>query len=100
MTNEPISVPGYQQLPMGELQLHTRLLAYRLGRIWVVRCSARTDKAGLPLPETEQSIRPLELCVLGFCVLLLDVQAKFRQATNGFRARLCQSSKGGLHRGR
>lgn len=100
ITNELISVLGYQPAQKDELQLHTRLVVYRLGRIWEVRCSARTDTAGLSLPETEQSIRPFELCALGFGVVLRDVQAMFQQATNGLRAKLYQSSKGGLHRNR
>ena len=75
-------------------------MAYRLGQISEVRYSARTDMAGLSLPETELPIRPFELCVLGFGVLLQNLQAKFQQATNGLGAKLCRSSKNDFHRGR
>jgi len=100
MISELISVLGYQRAQPGEQQSHTRLVARRIGRTWVVRCSAKTDKAGLPLPENEQSIRSSELFALGFGALLQDARAKFQRATNVLRAKLCRSSTDGFHRGR
>lgn len=97
---EWISVPGYARVHEDGLQLHNRFAVHHRGRIWVVRCSVKNDMALHPLPESERSIRPFELFVLGCDVLLHDFVTMLRRATNGLHERLCQSNTGDLHRGR
>ncbi len=100
MVNEPISVPGYRPAQMDELRLCSLLVAHHQGRIWVVRCSIKTDTAGFALPESEQSIRPLELIALGCAVLWHDVRAKLQRATNALHVKLCRSNTDGFRHGR
>ena len=77
------SAAGYQRAPES-MQPRTYRVVFLQKRLWVLRCSARTGKAGLALPDNE--VRSGELFALALHVLWMGLSALWQQATRRHRA--------------